>query len=569
MGSALTPGRSPRASAALAGGLIGAAAMIAVVTVASRVAGFARTVVQAREVGATELGNAYSTANILPNVVFEVAAGGALAGAVVPLLALPLSRALRRDVDRISSALLGWALLVLVPLAALVAVLARPLARLLVQDGGAAQVDLAASFLVVFALQVPLYGVGVVLTGVLQAHRRFLAPALAPLLSSLVVIAVYVVFGALVADPADPDALPGGAFALLAWGTTAGVAAMSLPLLWPVRRCGVRLRPTLHFPPGVAGRARALAWAGLGGLLAQQLSVVVGVLMVNRHGQASLPVLQSLQAVYFLPYAVLAVPLATATFPRLAERAAERDRQGFATMCSSTTRLVLVVGASGAAVLVAAAPAVEQFFQVFGTGDFSGMGDGLAWTAPGLLGFALLFHLTRALYALERGRLAVTAAASGWAAVAVVAAVAVPWWTGGGQDQAAALSALGVANTVGMTVAGVALIAGVARAAGRDAVRGVARTAVLLLLGGTVGVLLGRLVAGAVLDLPSAGTGGAVAVGVVAGAVAGGALATSVVLGDRTVLRTLGRVARAARTDDAPDGRTRTDGGSTDDRRQR
>ncbi len=39
----------------------------------------------------------------------------------------------------------------------------------------------------VFAPQLPLYGVGIVLTGVLQAHRRFAWPVLAPLLSSVVV----------------------------------------------------------------------------------------------------------------------------------------------------------------------------------------------------------------------------------------------------------------------------------------------------------------------------------------------------------------------------------------------
>ena len=48
----------------------------------------------------------------------------------------------------------------------------------------------------VFAPQLPLYGIGIVLTGVLQAHRRFAWPVIAPLLSSLTVIAVYLAFAA-------------------------------------------------------------------------------------------------------------------------------------------------------------------------------------------------------------------------------------------------------------------------------------------------------------------------------------------------------------------------------------
>ena len=45
-----------------------------------------------------------------------------------------------------------------------------------------------------FAPQILLYGLAVVLYGILQAHRKFTAPALAPVLSSLVVITAYLVF---------------------------------------------------------------------------------------------------------------------------------------------------------------------------------------------------------------------------------------------------------------------------------------------------------------------------------------------------------------------------------------
>lgn len=535
MGPALSRGRL----AALTGGLVGAAAMIAGVTVLSRVLGFARTVVQMREVGATDLGNAYNTANILPNILFEVAAGGALAGAVVPLLAGPIARRMRGDVDRIASALLGWTLAVLVPLAVVVALLADPIADLLVQAPGSTQAVLAAGFLRVFAIQIPLYGVAVTLIGILQAHRRFLGPALAPLVSSVVVVAVYLVYGAMVADPTDTASVGTDALAVLAWGTTAGVVALSLPMLWPLHRTGVRLRPTLRFPPGVLARARSLAFAGVGALVAQQLSVLVSVLLVNRHGEQSYPVLLSLQAVYFFPYAILAVPLATATFPRLAERGAAGDTAGFARLSTTTTRAVLAVAALGATVLIAAAPAVERFFQVFGTGSFTGMGSGLAWTAPGLLGYALVFHLSRTLYALERGRPAALATAAGWAATAAVGAVAVPWWTGGGRDQASALAALGLANTVGMTVAGIGLVLAVARTAGRDAVAGVVRTTLVLVVAGAGGALAGQLLAGAGDGLAHAGSLGAVARGVLAACAAGAVFVAVVGLLDRSVLREL------------------------------
>ena len=365
--------RSRRAVA----GLAGAAVMIAAVTVVSRLLGFARTMVSLGTVGGTAVGDAYAKANMLPNVLFEVAAGGALAGALIPVLAGPLARGMRADVDRIASALLGWVLAVLTTLAVALALLAGPVARVLVHVDGT-QRDLVQRVVVVFAVQIPLYGVGVVLSGVLQAQRKFFWPAFAPILSSMVVIGAYVMFGRGVRGVdlggGPGSQLPDIALNWLAWGTTAGVAVMSVPLLMPVWRSGVRLRPTLRFPPGTAHRARALALAGIGALVAQQLAIVVTALIADRTGTSGsyAVFLQAVQAVYVLPYAVLAVPLATSTFPRLAERAAVGDHAGYARMASATTRAVLVASTVGAGALIAVVPAVVGVFAVIGKGDRPG-----------------------------------------------------------------------------------------------------------------------------------------------------------------------------------------------------
>ncbi len=519
------------------GGLAGAAAMIALVNVASRVVGFGRWLMNAAQVGPTSLGDAYNSANTLPNVLFEVVAGGALASVVVPLLAAPVAAAVRKDVDRIASAFLGWALAVLVPLGVAVALASRPIVWLFMRGATPAEVDVGGQLLATFALQIPLYGVGLVLTGVLQAHRRFFWPAVAPLLNSLVTIAALAVFGRLVSDPTvDPSRMPAGALAVLGWGTTAGVAVMSLPLLWPVRRLGIRLRPTLTFPPGVAGRARSLALAGLGALVAQQASVVVTMALANQYGpDGTWPVYQYTQAVYVLPYAVLAFPLATATLPRLAERAATEDHEGFVRLGAATTRLVLAVSALGAGVLVAVAPAVQTVFdEVTKAGtDVAGMATGLAWMAPGLLGFGLILHLSRALYALHRGRLAAGATAAGWLVAAAGAAVAVLLLTGGEQDRVSALQGLGLASTVGMLVAGAALLRALVRSAGRGAVAGVTRTVAVAAGGAAAGAVAGRLVTDA---LATGGWARALVAGICGAVVCAAVLGVATWAGDRSLV---------------------------------
>ena len=188
-----------RGSARPRGGGIGrAAVLIGAITMLARVIGFGRQVVFAHTVQASCLGTAYTTANMVPNIIYDIVAGGALTAVVVPVLAGPV-RSDPEQVRRTSAALLSWAVVLLVPVSLIIAAIARPLVSVLL--GGtpgcprADMVTLGARMLVVFAPQILLYGLAVVLYGILQAHRRFAAPALAPVLSSLVVIGAYFWFG--------------------------------------------------------------------------------------------------------------------------------------------------------------------------------------------------------------------------------------------------------------------------------------------------------------------------------------------------------------------------------------
>ncbi|MDR0365930.1 MAG: hypothetical protein LBH68_03755, partial [Bifidobacteriaceae bacterium] len=257
------------------GSVLGGAALISILTVVARAAGFARWAVFSPAVGSTAVGSAYTAANALPNVLFEITVGGALAGVVVPLTARALEQRAMGRVNQIASALLTWTLTVTVPLAAVLALAAKPLAGLLldgaVEAANPGAVDAAAALLVMFAAQLPLYGFGLVAGGLLQAGKRFFWPALAPLVSSLWVIAIYVVFASIAGGHQDqPQALPTAALAWLGWGTTGGVALLTLPLLVPLMRQGVRFRWTYRFGEGAGKRARGLAGAGLGSLMAQQ-----------------------------------------------------------------------------------------------------------------------------------------------------------------------------------------------------------------------------------------------------------------------------------------------------------
>ena len=474
--------------------MLGAAAGIALVTVAARVVGFGRTAVLSRTLGTSCVGDVYQAVNAIPNVVFDVAAGGALAALVVPVLASAVASGDRITASRTASALLSWTVLLLVPVAVLGALAAPALVRALLSDDPtcAGAVATGSRMLVVFMPQVVLYGVGIVLVGVLQAHRRFLGPAVAPLLSSLVVIGAYLLYASRGAV-SDLTALTRGQELVLSVGTTLGVAVLSLGLLVPLRHCGLAWRPTLSFPPGVASTVRRLAAGGLIGLAAQQIALVVALrLAATAPGEGAVVAFGVATALFLLPWAVLAVPVATAAFPTLVAA----DDAAYAVELARALRAVLLAMAGAAAVLVVVAVPVARLLVqgVPGTDRTGSLGLAVVAFAPGLVGYGLVALLSRALYARNQARTAAVAVAAGWLTVAAADLLLVA-----ALPSADRVLLLGLGNSVGVTLSGALLLRGL-----RGSLRGsgAGRSALV----GGLGAGLAGLVVLVPLPAPSPGT---------------------------------------------------------------
>ncbi|MGY2081033.1 murein biosynthesis integral membrane protein MurJ [Modestobacter sp. SYSU DS0657] len=503
----------------VASGVAGAALLISALTLLARMAGFGRTVVFTNAVGANSTADTYVAANNVPNIVFEVVAGGALASLVVPMLAGGIAAGDREQVRRTAGALLGWSLLVLVPLAGLLALLARPVAAVLLggDAGDPAKVDLAARFLLVFAPQVVLYGVAVVLTGVLQAHRRFAGPAVAPLLSTLVVACTYLLFAGL-GGSRTVEGLSTTAELVLGVGTTLGVAALAGCLLVPLRGLGLRLRPSLRFPVGAAPRVRRLALAGVLTLAGQQLVAVVAIRLANAGAPDGTQVAYFAgMTVFLLPWAALAVPVATSVYPGLTERAAAGDEEGYRRTLAPAVVLTVVASAVAAAGLVAVSGPVARVFLAVpdDEGTAAALQSAIVAFAPGLVGYGLVALLSRALYARGLWRAPTVCVAGGWL-VAVVADLVLSAALPSG-DRALALAA---GHTVGVTVAGLALLVVIGRLAGAGALEGVVHAGgaavAAAVLGGAAGLATARLLGA---DPVPDGVPAALGSGVVAGAV--------------------------------------------------
>ncbi|HEU5144154.1 MAG TPA: lipid II flippase MurJ, partial [Dermatophilaceae bacterium] len=305
-------------------------------------------------------------------------------------------------------------------------------------------------------------------------------------------------------------------------GTTLGVVALSLPLLVPVHRAGVHLRPTLRFPAGASARVRQLAVAGLLALSGQQLAMLVVIWLSNeRGGPGTLNVYTYVQAVALLPYAVLAVPLATAAFPSLAQEHAVEPASQVSTTLGRTWLATVLVGLLSAGLLVAVARPVGSFFALLdaGRGESAGaaalgaMAPALAASAPGVLALGAIGLLSRALYVRGRARLAGLVVALGWLGTLILPLVSV------GEDAGPArtLVAVFAGLSLGLVLAALGLVALASRAWGRSALALPWRPVLAGVLGavaaGAAGWFLGGVSLPASLPLATVWVAGAGAVG--------------------------------------------------------
>jgi len=377
------------------------AARMAAATALSRATGFARTMALAWALGATALGDAYNVANTAPNMIFQLAAGGVLSSAVVPLLVRATGPRRREAASSIYGLVLAGG-----AFAAIVVLVSAPLITGALLAGAAGRADfadtadVATTWLRLFALQVPLYGLGVLGVGVMTAHRRLTLGAAASVLTNLITIAGALAFVQLEgrAQPPVGD-VGGGSVVALGAATTAGVAAMSAVQLWGAHRVLPGIVPRLRVRDETITRLVRLApW-------------VVLYVVVNQVGLAAVTAIASTVpggvsayqwsfTIMQLPYAVVSVSLISAAFPRIADAvAAGADVSGEVTVA---LRPIIAALVPAAAVLLATAPAVGR--ALVGTAGGAYVAAGVAGFAASLVPFSVFQLLTRTSYAFEDTR---------------------------------------------------------------------------------------------------------------------------------------------------------------------
>jgi putative peptidoglycan lipid II flippase len=396
------PGRDAEPS------LLSSSRTMAIASLASRATGFIRTMVIGAVLGAgvDRIADAYNLGNTLPNMVYELLLGGVLSSVIIPVLV----KAQQDDADRgvaytqrlLSIATVGLAA------ATLLAVLAAPLLIALYQ-GDRPFHSLAALWATLLLPEIFFYGVGAMISAILNTRHVYGWPAWAPVLNNLITILAAGLFY-LVPGPArlTASSITNTQILVLGIGTTLGIVAQAAVLIVPLRSSGFRWRWRFRAAPNESGRLaefRNLTVWVLGYVAISQL----GVYMVGRTASGvvgGVTYFTNADLLFQVPYGIVGVSLLTALMPRMSRYAAAGNIGAVLDDLRLGTRLSAVALVPVSAGLVVLGPAFTSVILLgrFHLSEARLVGTALAAAAFGLLPFALVMLQQRVFYALRDAR---------------------------------------------------------------------------------------------------------------------------------------------------------------------
>ena len=165
-------------------------ALMSAATLMSRITGLARTWVMAFALGNTLITSAYQVANNMPNVVFDLVAGGLLGAAFIPVYLLEKEHKGDGGGNDFACNLLNLTIVVLGALTLLSSIFAPQLIATQTFTVGETDevVSLSVAFFRIFAFQIVFYGISGIITAVLNGNRVYFLPAIAPAVNNVLVI---------------------------------------------------------------------------------------------------------------------------------------------------------------------------------------------------------------------------------------------------------------------------------------------------------------------------------------------------------------------------------------------
>jgi putative peptidoglycan lipid II flippase len=365
--------------------------------VLSNLVGLVRQILVSRAFGTDTSLDAFYAAATLPDLLFNLMAGGALASAFIPTFTGFLSKENREGAWRLASSVMNISGLALAFVSGLSALFAPQLVAhvlfILKPDLDPALQTLTSNLLRIILIAPAIFGISGLCMAILNTHQRFLMPALAPVFNWVGWIIGIVLL------------VPRIGIYGLAWGYVLG-ALMHLGVQIPglLKLTGQRYFPSFGFNDPAVHEVARLMGPRLLGVMAVQINFVINAIIAASLGEGSLSAINVARMVMTMPLFVIAQSIATAALPTFAMQVSRGELSDMRSSLAATLRGIFLLSIpSTLGLILLRQPLVAVLFQrgAFDANSTEMVSWALMWYTAGLVGHSVVEILSRAFYALH------------------------------------------------------------------------------------------------------------------------------------------------------------------------
>lgn len=366
-----------------------ATAIIASLTIVSRLSGFILKLFLTKTFGAGDTLDIYLTAFRIPDILYNLLILGTLSAAFIPVFGNFLQKD-KTEAYKVANGILNICLLVMGVLVVLLFIFAHPLTHLLVPGFNPEKLAATVSLTRILLISPLLFTVSNIFTGILSTYKRFFIVNIAPIFYNIGII-----FGLLVLYPRY--GLSG-----LGVGVLMGALMHSMVQFPELKRQGYKWQPILPWRHTGVRKIFRLILPRVFGLDTSFVSLIVVSVIGSYLAAGSISIFNLANDLLAFPVGIFAVSVAIAAFPLLTElHSAGKDGEFVKTLQQSIEQILFFALPSTVLMLIFRAYIVRL---AYGYGQFSWEDTRLTFTTLGIFSFALFSQsliplLARSFYA--------------------------------------------------------------------------------------------------------------------------------------------------------------------------
>ena len=374
--------------------ITGAAIVLFLASVASRLIGIWRDRIFASTFGAGDILDAYYSAFRIPDFIYNLVIVGALSAGFIPVF-LHLMKTDREKAEKTANTLFTFFGISLIFIALVFYIFAPWIVPLLVPGFSTDKISLAVSLTRIMMISPFFLGLSGVASGILQAHKNFLIYSLTPIFYNLGIIA-----GAIFLVPLLG---PIG----LAWGVAIGAALHFLLQIPSIISLGFRYRPSLALGSDSIREIFRMMIPRTLALAVSQINTILTTSIASLLAAGSIAIYNLASNLQYFPVGTIGVSFAIAAFPTLTEIATRKDKTTFSESLTQTMRQIFFFILPFTVIILVFRAQIVRL--LLGSGKFDWNDtiitmNTLTWFAISLFAQCLIPLFTRAFFAWQNSR---------------------------------------------------------------------------------------------------------------------------------------------------------------------